>query len=47
MQVRLFEVIILLVLLLVALWIGLTMLHILDTPTRFEQEKKETNRHND
>ena len=47
MQVRLFEVIILLVLLLVALGAGLGMLHILDTPTRFEQEKKETNRHHD
>lgn len=46
-QVRLFEVIILLILLLVALGAGLGMLHILDTPTRFEQEKKETNRHHD
>lgn len=44
-QVRLFEVIILMVILLVALGAGLGMLHILDTPTRFEKEKKEVNRH--
>jgi hypothetical protein len=45
LQVRLFEVIILMVILLVALGAGLGMLHILDTPTRFEKEKKEVNRH--
>jgi hypothetical protein len=44
-QVRLFEVIILLIILLVALGAGLFMLHILDTPTRFEKEKKDVNRH--
>ena len=47
MQVRLFEVIILLVILLVALGAGMGMLHILDTPTRFEKEKKDVNRHQD
>lgn len=45
LQVRLFEVIFLLIILLVALGAGLFMLHILDTPTRFEKEKKDVNRH--
>ena len=47
LQVRLFEVIILLFTLLTALAAGLCMLHILDTPSRFETEKKDTTRHQD
>ena len=46
-QVRLFETLILIVLLLTALAVGLCMLHILDTPSRFEAEKKENTRHQD
>ena len=42
MQVRLFEVIILLSILLSAIFTGLCMLHILDVPSKFEVDKKES-----
>jgi hypothetical protein len=45
-QVRLFEIIILLSILLSAIFTGLCMMHILDVPSKFEVDKKEsTSRH--